>query len=167
MKKYLNGQKRELPYSWTQIAVTCAGGSRKLGWMRQEGSSESEWPLPLFSSQIECLTYCLLLSGVCSPLCFTQPKIQWEVSSCVRLEMPCGMQGSGKKGKPLAYRPQSWHRLRLWASHNCLGTAVLFCWHVICLQQCADWACLSIVALILPLLCPVEHFCISVVDHSS
>lgn len=128
---------------------------------------QSEQPLPLFSSQIECLTYCLLLSGVCSPLCFTQRKIQGEVSSCVRLEMPCGMQGSGKKSKPLAYRPQSWHRLRLWASHNCLGTAVLFCWHVICLQQCADWAYLSIVALILPLLCPVEHFCISVVDHSS
>lgn len=98
--------------------------------------------------------------------CFALPEIQGEVSDCVRLEMPCGMQESGKKRKPLACRPQSWHRLRLWASHNYLGTVVLFCWHVICLQQCADWACLSIVVLTLPLLCPVEHFCISVVDQS-
>lgn len=98
--------------------------------------------------------------------CFLLPEIQGEVSDCVRLEMPCGMQESGKKSKPLAYRPQSWHRLRLWASHNYLGTVVLFCWHVICLQLCADWACLSIVVLTLPLLCPVEHFCILVADQS-
>lgn len=149
------------------LAVTHAGDSRKLSWMRQEGSSESEQPLPLFISQVKHLMYWLLLCGVCSQLCFTLPKIPGEVSSCVRLEMLCSMQESGKKSKPLAYGPRSWHRLRLWASHNCLGTAVLFCWRVICLQQCADWACLSIVALILPLLCPVEHFCISVVDHSS
>lgn len=167
VKEYLDCQKSKSLCFWTWIAVMCVGGSRKLVWMREEHSSEPEKPLPLFRSQTECLTYCLLLSVVCPQLCFSHPKIQGEVSNCVRLEMPCGMQGSGKKSKPLACRPQSWHRLRLWASHNCLGTAVLFCWHVICLQQCADWACLSVVELILPLLCPVELFCISVADHSN
>lgn len=165
VKEYLDCQKSKFLCSWMQIAVTYAGGSRKLVWMKEERSSETEKLLSLFSFQSECLTYCLLLSIVCPPL--LSPKDPGRISNCVRLEMQCGMQRSGKKSRPLAYRPQSWHRLRLWASHNCLGTAVLFCWHVICLQQCADWACLSFVALILPLLCPVEHFCISVADHSN
>lgn len=160
VKKYLDCQKRELFCSWTQIAVTCAGGSRKLVWMRQKHSSESE--------KLSDWMFNILSAAICSlPSTSFLSKIQGEVSNCVKLDMPCGMQGSGKKSKPLAYRPRSWHRLRLWASHNCLGTAVLFCWHVICLQQCADWACLSVVALILPLLCPVEHFCISVADHGN
>lgn len=164
LKKYLDSQKgncsvlghrlqshvQEIQGSWIEQ------GTRVL----QSRSSLSP------CSQIKCLTYCLLVSGVCSQLCFAHPKIQGDVTSCMSLEMPCGMQRSGKKSKPLAYRPQSWHRLRLWSSHNCLGTAVLFCWHVICLQQCADWAGLSVVVLSLPLLRPVEHFCISVVDHS-
>ena len=75
--------------------------------LNEAGAFFSQSSLYPCSALIKCLTYCLLLSGVCSRLCFAHPKIQGEVSSCVRLEMPCGMQGSGKKSKPLAYRPQS------------------------------------------------------------
>lgn len=166
VKKHLDGQKRELLCSWAQIGVTCAVSSSNLELSKAGGFFRVR-ALFSFVQFSEWITCCLLLPGFCSWLCFAHPKIWGEVHSCVRLEMPCGMQGIGKKSKPLAYRPQSWHRLRLWASHNCLGTAILFCWHVISLQQCADWACLSIVEIILPLLCPVEHFCISVVDCSS
>lgn len=146
--------------------LSCVWGSW-VKWGRKVPQSQSSLHAchSVLRSNVSHTVCYYLESG--SRLCFVLPKIQGEVSSCVRLEMPCGMQGSGKKSKPLAYRPQSWHRLRLWASHNCLGTAVLFCWHVICLQQYADWACLSIVALILPLLCLVEHFYISVVDRCS